>query len=52
MSKKDQMKTPMGAAGLVRYEEGDESKLKMSPKTVIFIAVGVIILEIIMFTMF
>jgi preprotein translocase subunit Sec61beta len=46
------MKTPMGAAGLVRYEEDAESKIKMEPKIVIFIAVAIIIMEIVLFTFF
>jgi preprotein translocase subunit Sec61beta len=52
MSNKDKMKTPMGSAGLVRYDEDNESKLKMEPKVVVFISVAIVVLEIILFTMF
>ena len=46
------MHTPMGAAGLVRYEEGPESKIKLQPQIVIFIATAIIILEIVLFAAF
>lgn len=52
MSNKNDMKTPMGGAGLVRYDEDDSSKFKMTPKVVIAISVGMVLLEIVLFTMF
>jgi preprotein translocase subunit Sec61beta len=39
-------------AGLVRYEESAESKIRMEPKVVIFISIALLILEIMLFTFF
>ena len=52
MSNKNKMNTPMGGAGLVRYEEDNESKLKMGPKVVIAISVGMVLLELVLFALF
>lgn len=52
MAEKDKLKTPSGMAGLVRYEEDAESKIKLEPKMVIFISIALIILEILMFMFF
>ena len=52
MAKKDRMNTPMGSAGLVRYDEGTESKIKMGPKVVVFIGVALVVMELILFTFF
>jgi preprotein translocase subunit Sec61beta len=52
MSKKDNMRTPMGSAGLVRYDEDTESKIKMEPKVVIFIGVAIVALEVVLFALF
>jgi preprotein translocase subunit Sec61beta len=41
-------KTPAGTAGLMRYEEDTESKLKLEPKIVVFACVAIIILEALM----
>ena len=45
MAAKDKLRTPSGMAGLVRYEEDAESKIKLEPRMVIFISVAIIILE-------
>jgi len=52
MTDKKKLRTPTGMAGLVRYEESAESKIKMEPKIVVFIGVAVIILELILFSFF
>ena len=39
MADKKKMRTPSGMAGLVRYEEDAESKLKLEPKIVVFVGV-------------
>ncbi len=52
MSKKDNMRTPMGSAGLVRYDEDNESKIKMEPRIVVIIVVAIVALEVILFTLF
>ena len=52
MSEKKKMQAPTGMAGLVRYEEGKESKIKLEPKVVVAIAVAIIVLEIILFAFF
>lgn len=49
MAQKDKLgKTPAGTAGLMRYEEDTESKLKLEPKIVVFACVAIIILEVLM----
>jgi preprotein translocase subunit Sec61beta len=49
MAQKDKLgKTPAGTAGLMRYEEDTESKLKLEPKIVVFACVAIIILEALM----
>jgi preprotein translocase subunit Sec61beta len=49
MTQKDALgKTPSGMAGLMRYEEDSESKLKLDPKIVVFACVAIIILEALM----
>jgi preprotein translocase subunit Sec61beta len=40
--------TPAGMAGLMRYEEDADSKLKLDPKIVIFACVAIIVLEALM----
>ncbi len=52
MVDKKKLRAPSGMAGLVRYEEDAESKIKLKPKIVVFIAVAIIILEIILFSLF
>ena len=52
MADKKKLKAPSGMAGLVRYEEGAESKFKMEPKIVVFIAISIIILELVLFSLF
>ena len=49
---KEKLQTPSGMAGLVRYEEDAESKIKLEPRMVIFISVAIIIFEILMFFFF
>ena len=44
--KKQRTRAPSGIAGLVRYEEEEESAIKLSPEIVVLIATGLIILEI------
>jgi preprotein translocase subunit Sec61beta len=47
--KRDKMQqTPSGMAGLVRYDGGDKSIIKLTPKNVIALCTGFIILEILM----
>ena len=49
MAQKDTVgKAPAGMAGLMRYEEGADSKLKLDPKIVVFACVAIIILEALM----
>jgi preprotein translocase subunit Sec61beta len=52
MAAKDKLKTPSGMAGLVRYEEDTESKIKLEPRTVIFVSVAILIIEILLFAFF
>ena len=52
MVDKKKLRAPSGMAGLVRYEEDTESKIKLEPKIVVFVAIAVIILEILLFSFF
>ena len=52
MAEKKNLKTPTGMAGLVRYEEDAESKIKLEPKFVVAFAVAIIVLEIVLFIAF
>jgi preprotein translocase subunit Sec61beta len=51
MAEKQKMRTPSGMAGLVKYEDEGESLIKMKPVHVVGIAVGLIVLEVILFLM-
>lgn len=46
MSDKKQMRAPMGMAGLVRYDEEEESLIKLKPEFVVVIGVALIIIEL------
>ncbi len=48
---KEKMQAPSGMAGLVRYYEEDKSLVKMKPEHVIGICAGLIILEILLYTL-
>lgn len=52
MVDKKKLQTPTGMAGLVRYEEDEESKFKLEPKVVVFVGIAIIVLEIILLTFF
>jgi len=49
MAEKKRLRTPTGIAGLVKYEDEGESLIKLKPVHVVGIAVGLIILELILF---
>lgn len=48
MAKKDRLYMPMGTGGLIKYSEEEKSAIKLKPKHVIWIVVGVIIFELIL----
>ncbi|MFH0798178.1 MAG: preprotein translocase subunit Sec61beta [Candidatus Woesearchaeota archaeon] len=48
MAQKNQMRTPSGVAGLVRYDEDDHSYIKMKPMHVAAIAIVIVVIEAIM----
>ena len=52
MVDKKKLRAPSGMAGLVRYEEDTESKIKVEPKIIVFITVAIIILEIMLLSFF
>jgi preprotein translocase subunit Sec61beta len=52
MVDKNKLRSPTGAAGLVRYEEGAESKIVLEPRMVIAIGVAVVVLEVLLFLFF
>jgi len=49
MAEKQKLRTPSGVAGLVRFEEEEDSLIKIKPIHVFGIAVGLIVLEVILF---
>ena len=52
MASKDKLRTPSGMAGLVKYQEDAESKIKLEPRMVIFISIAIIVIEILLFFFF
>lgn len=48
MAKKDQVRMPMGMAGLVRYGEAAKDQIKVKPKYVVAICVVVVVFELIL----
>ena len=49
VEKKQKLRAPTTMAGLVRYEETEESLIKLEPKHIVGIAIIIIILEFILF---
>ena len=49
MAEKQKLRSPSGMAGLVRYDEGGASKIKLKPIHVIGVVVAFIVLEAILF---
>jgi len=47
--KKQKLRAPTTMAGLVRYEETEESLVKLEPKHVVGVAAVIIILELLLF---
>jgi preprotein translocase subunit Sec61beta len=48
MAKKDKFYMPSGVGGLVRYGEEGKELFKVKPKHVVWIVVGIVVLEIIL----
>jgi preprotein translocase subunit Sec61beta len=48
MAKKDKMYMPTGSGGLVRYQEEGDEKIKLKPKHVVYVVVGLVVAEIIL----
>ncbi|MEM5811714.1 MAG: preprotein translocase subunit Sec61beta [Candidatus Aenigmatarchaeota archaeon] len=49
MAKKDKVYIPAGIGGLIRYPEEEKSKIKLKPIHVILFALGMAIIEIILY---
>ena len=49
---KEKIQAPSGMAGLVRYYDEEKSAIQLKPEHVIGICVGLILLEVILYTMF
>ncbi|MBI2545055.1 MAG: preprotein translocase subunit Sec61beta [Candidatus Aenigmarchaeota archaeon] len=47
-SKKDKMYMPSGIGGLIRYNEEEKEVLKLKPKHVVFIVLGLATVEILL----
>jgi preprotein translocase subunit Sec61beta len=52
MAKKDKMYMPMGSGGLIRYSEEEKELIKVKPKQVVVVVVGIIIVELLLKFMF
>jgi preprotein translocase subunit Sec61beta len=48
MAKKDKIYLPSGFGGLVRFPEEEEEKIKLKPEWVIYLIVGLIIIELLL----
>jgi len=48
MAKRDKIYMPTGMGGLVRYGEEQKELIKIKPKQVVYIAVGIVVLEILL----
>jgi len=48
MAKQDKIYMPMGTGGLMRYSEEEKELLKVKPKQVVWIVIGIVILELIL----
>ena len=46
--KSDRLYMPAGTGGLIRYSESEKELIKIKPKHVVYIVVGIIILELIL----
>ncbi len=44
--------TPPGMAGIVRYYEEENSVFRIKPEHVVFLAVGLVILEVVLYLLF
>ena len=47
-SKKDKIYMPSGVGGLIRYPEEEKEAIKLKPKHVIWIVVGIAVFEILL----
>jgi len=47
---KQEMQTPSGMAGLVRYYDEDKSLIRLNPEHVVAMCISIVILEAILFT--
>lgn len=48
MSKKNKIYMPMGIGGLIKYGEEEESKIKLKPEHLVYIAIALAVFEIIL----
>ncbi len=48
MASKDKIYMPMGAGGLMRYPEEEKEVIKLKPKHIIGIVIGIVIFEILL----
>ncbi|MEM5790853.1 MAG: preprotein translocase subunit Sec61beta [Candidatus Aenigmatarchaeota archaeon] len=48
MARKDKIYMPMGSGGLLRYSEEGEEYIKIKPKQLVFISIGIIIFELVL----
>ena len=49
---KDKVYMPAGIGGLMRYQEEEQQVIKIKPKQVIWIVIGIVVLELLLKFMF
>ncbi|MBU5557476.1 MAG: preprotein translocase subunit Sec61beta [Candidatus Aenigmatarchaeota archaeon] len=49
MAEKQRIQAPYGMAGLVRYEETEESLIKLKPEHIVALAAALVVIEIVLF---
>ncbi|MEM7825834.1 MAG: preprotein translocase subunit Sec61beta [Candidatus Aenigmatarchaeota archaeon] len=52
MVKRERLYMPMGVGGLLRYTEEEKEVIKIKPEYVVYIVIGIILLEIIIRILF
>jgi len=51
MAEKQKVQAPQGMAGLVRYYDEDNSLIRLKPEHVVGLCAGLVVLEILLYTM-
>lgn len=52
MAEEKKVHMPMGAGGLIRYGEEEDTRIKLKPKYVVALVVGVVVFELVLRVLF